>query len=481
MRLRTRLLLALTYVLLLAVISLGLPLALSLRSRVDAEVRSQAESQADLVAATASDLLAPSQRGRLDRLVSTAAADVRGRVIVVDADGRVLADSAGSGRGASYGTRPEIASALGGRRSQIRRHSDSLGTDLLATAVPILGSGRTAGAVRVTQGVDEVGRAVRRITIELALLAALVLALGMAAGLLIARSVARPIVRLEDAARRVADGDLSVRVPTDEGSAEQRSLARSFNEMTARLSRALDRQREFVADASHQLRTPLTGVRLRVEEAQALGVSPAAAHELDGAEAEVDRMAQLVDELLLLSRAGEHELPAGRLVLGDVAARAAERWTPVAAAAGLELTAVAGDAAPAAWAPAAELDRALDSLVENAVRYASPATAVEIAALAGAIEVRDRGPGIDPAERELVWERFHRGRAGRQASGGTGLGLPIARELARGWGGEATLRPRPGGGAIARLDVPPAAPDPGRRPSPGRRRSPATAPPEVPA
>jgi signal transduction histidine kinase len=479
-RLRTRLLLALAYVLLLAVISLGLPLALSLRNRVDAEVRSQAESQADLVAAAAAGLLAPSQGARLERLVSTAAADARGRVLVVDAAGRVIADSAGVGAGARYANRPEISTALGGRRSQIRRHSDSLRTDLLATAVPIVQSGRTAGAVRVTQGISEVDRAVQRITIELALLAALVLTLGMAAGLLIARSVARPIVQLENAARRVARGDLSARAATDEGSAEQRSLAHSFNDMTARLARTLERQREFVADASHQLRTPLTGVRLRVEEAQALGVSPSAEHELEAAEAEVDRMAQLVDELLVLSRAGEHELPPCRLALHDIAARAAERWAPLAAAAGIGLVAgprLDGPVEPAGWAPAAEVDRALDSLVENAIRYAPTGSTVEIVAVRGALEVRDRGPGIEAAEAELVWERFHRGRAGRQAPGGTGLGLPIARELARGWGGTASLRSRPGGGAIARLDVP--APDAGdAEPAPAPS---ASTPPEVPA
>jgi len=537
MRLRARLLLALAYVLLLAVVSLGLPLALSLRSRVDAEVRSQAESQADLVAATAADLLAPAQREGLNRLVATAAIDVRGRVIVVDAAGHVISDSARSDAGGNYGNRPEIASALAGRRAQIQRHSDSLGADLLATAVPIMRSGGTAGAVRITQGVAEVDRAVRRITIELALLAALVLALGLAAGVLIARSVARPIVRLEDAARRVAGGDLLARAPVDEGSAEQRSLARSLNDMTARLSRTLERQREFVADASHQLRTPLTGVRLRVEEARALGVSPAAAHELEAAEAEVDRMAQLVDELLVLSRAGDHELPCDRLRLPAVVEAAAERWAPLAAMAGVGLTvestgAMSSPPVPAAptardetsaapsatavvgtvpapggsrartetteppgrrgarpkttrppdrrtahietaWAPAVDLDRAVDSIVENAIRYAAPGSAIEIVALPGAIEVRDRGPGIDADEIDLVWERFHRGRAGRRHASGTGLGLPIARELARGWGGDASLRPRPGGGTIARLDIPAAADGPMDRARPSTHEDPA--------
>jgi signal transduction histidine kinase len=457
MRLRTRLLLAFAYVLVLAVIALAVPLALSLRDRVNAEVRSQAQGQADLIAVTASDLLGAAARTRLDAMTATAAADLRGRVIVVDAGGRVLSDSAGDRlRGASYASRPEVAAALAGRHSQVNRFSASLDRELLATAVPVVRHGRTVGAVRVTQSTAAVGHAVRRATLVLALLGAVVLALGLAAAALIAREIARPLARLEEAAGRVADGDLDARAP-EEGSHEQRTLARSFNEMTARLARLLAVQQEFVADASHALRTPLSGVRLRIEEARAAELPQAADAQLEAATHEVDRMAQIVDQLLVLSRAGEHELPAQRLELGAVVTRAAQRWTPVAEAAGLAIRAVAGAGCGPGWAPPADLDRALDALIENAVRYAPAGTTVEIAVAEGAVEVRDRGPGIARAERDLVWARFHRGAAGRRRPGGTGLGLAIARDLARAWGGEADLVPRVGGGTVARLEVPAAA------------------------
>jgi len=454
MRLRTGLLLALTYVLLVAIVSLEVPLALSLRDRVDGEVRSQAEGQADLVAAAAGDLLAPASRGRLDRLVSTAASDVQGRVLVVDASGQVLSDSAGAGQvGASYASRPEIATALGGSYRQGTRYSSSLGTELLATAVPIIADGRTVGAVRVTQSVSAVDRAVRRITIALVLLGVVVLVLGLGAGLLIARGIARPITRLEHAARRVADGDLAARAP-DEGSLEQRSLARSFNEMTERLGRLLGVQREFVADASHQLRTPLTGIRLRLEEARAIGVSEPAAEQLDAAMGEVDRMARVVDELLVLSRAGEPDAPPEAVDLAAAAERCVARLQPLAESTGVALELGPAVGRTAAWAPAHDVDRALDALVENALRYAPAGSAVEVAAADGGVEVRDRGPGLQAGEESLVWERFHRGSAGRRTPGGTGLGLAIVRELARGWSGEATLVSRRGGGAVARIAVP---------------------------
>ena len=249
---------------LLAIVALGVPLALNLRDRVDSEVRAQARSQADVVAATASDLLDRASRGRLRRLASTAADSVSGRVLVVDGKGNVLADSAGSGElGTDYSRRPEIAAALRGDAFQRARHSDTLSTDILATAVPILRSGRPNGAVRVTQSVAAVHRAVRRTLGGLALIAGVVLALGLLAGLVIARQIARPMRRLTLAAREIAHGDLDHRAPV-EGSAEQRSLAQSFNEMTDKLARAVATEKRFVADASHQLRTPLTGLRLRL-------------------------------------------------------------------------------------------------------------------------------------------------------------------------------------------------------------------------
>jgi two-component system sensor histidine kinase KdpD len=105
-------------------------------------------------------------------------------------------------------------------------------------------------------------------------------------------------------------------------------------------------------------------------------------------------------------------------------------------------------------AAAADLDRALDSLIENAIVYSPSGSEVEIVDGSGAIAVRDRGPGLAPGEEEAVLERFYRGRAGKQGPEGTGLGLPIARELAAQWGGSVTIENRVEGGARARLAVP---------------------------
>ncbi|MGN6372305.1 MAG: sensor histidine kinase [Solirubrobacteraceae bacterium] len=455
LRLRTGLAAALAYVLLLAIIALGVPLALSLRARVNDEVRSQAQGQADLVAATAGDLLGGAHRGELAVLARTAAGAVRGRVLVVDRSGAVIADSATPAQlGSSYARRPEIASALRGRQVQVQRSSHTLGQEILATAVPIVRGGAPVGAVRVTQSVAAVRAAVRRVELGLALICGIVLALGLAAGVLIARQIALPLRRLETVAEQVAAGDLNARARI-EGSREQRSLSASFNEMTSRVRRLLDSQRAFVADASHQLRTPLTGLRLRIEEARAAGVGPVADTQLEAGIVEIDRLAQMVEELLVLSRAGERELPAERVSLEAVVRRALSRWQATAAERSVKLGAD-GLQDGQVWCVAADADRALDVLVENALSYSPAGSGVTISSSsAGVIQVRDCGPGLAPEEEESIFERFHRGSAGRSGPSGSGLGLAIARELAREWGGEVTLRNREDhSGAIATLTLP---------------------------
>lgn len=452
---RATLLLALAYVLLLALIAFGVPLALSMRDRVDSEVKSQARGQADLVATTASELIEPARTGSLRRIVNSSADSVRGRVIVVDAAGRLLADSAGEKTGRDYADRPEVAAALAGNPEQITRDSETLGEEILATAVPVLSHGRSVGAVRITQSVEAVHRAVRSSILDVAALAAVVLLLGVVAGALIAQQIARPIRRLDSAARRVAGGDLDASVAV-EGSTEQRSLARTFNEMTRRVKRLLRVQQDFVADASHQLRTPLTGLRLRLEGlGERFRGDPPVEREVDAAMDEIDRLALIVDELLILSRAGEHELPGERLDLRAAAHRAAQRWKRFAAEHGVAVEVASAEEPAEGWAAGVDLERAVDALLENAILYSPRGSTVTVEVAAGQIAILDQGPGLAAGEEETVFERFSRGSAGQHGPKGTGLGLPIARELSRQWGGDVTLANREGGGLAATIRLSP--------------------------
>ncbi len=462
MSLRTRLLLAFAYALLVVIVALEVPLALNVQRRVDAEVRSEAESQAQLVAASAASRL--SSRADLAVLARRSAKDLGGRVIVVDRAGRLLVDSAGGGlRATSYASRPEVAAALRGRAEQGERHSASLDEDLLFTAVPVIRAGRRDGAVRVTQSVDGVRSEVHRSWLALAGVGLVALLLGLGVAWLLAGSIARPLRALAASARRVAGGDLDERAePT--GTTEQREMAEAFNDMTVRLGAVLQSQREFVANASHQLRTPLTGLGLRLEAAAAKTDDPAVARDLAAAEAETARLARLLSELLTLAR--EQERPPGEpLSLDDAAAAAHARWEGPAQRAEHPLT-LAGAEGATVESRRDDLALILDNLVENALNYAPAGTPVRIewgADDRGAwLAVADAGPGVPADERERVFERFYRGAAGRDAPG-TGLGLPLVRALAERWGGTAEIDPAHAPGTRVEVRLPAASlpsPDP---------------------
>jgi signal transduction histidine kinase len=453
--LRARLLLAFAYMLVLVIVALELPLALNLSRRVDAEIKSEAQGQAQLVAAGASGRL--DDRAQLDSLAQRSARDLGGRVIVVDAQGDLVADSAPPGPtdAASYASRPEIARALDGRPSQGTRHSESLGQDLLFTAVPVVVQGRRAGAVRITQSVDAVRREVRNDVIALIGVGAAVLLLGLAVAWFLAGSLAKPLRELASAARRVTHGDLDARAEV-EGSTEQKEVAGAFNEMTGRLSATLRAQREFVANASHQLRTPLTGLRLRLEAAELKSHEPEVQRELAAAEHETQRLARLLSELLML--AGERERPAPQPVdVGEAAAAACVRWAGPAQRSRHELRVDEGEPAEVA-ASVEDLAAMLDNLIENALNYSPPGTEVTIGWRAEGSSVRvtvaDEGAGIDQDERDRLFERFYRGEASRGGAPGTGLGLSVVEALANRWEGEVRLGNRPGGGALAELVLP---------------------------
>jgi signal transduction histidine kinase len=451
--LRARLLAAFAYVLVLVIVALLVPLALNLSRRVDAEIRSEARGQAQLVAASASGRL--DERGELERLASDSARDLRGRVIVVGERGRLLVDSESAvPAGTSYASRPEIAAALRGKATQGERHSDSLDQDLLFTAVPVVSAGRREGAVRVTQSVDAVNGEVRSDMLALIGVAAVVLLLGLGLAWLLAGSLARPLRGLAGTARQVAGGDLDARA-REEGSSEQREVAAAFNHMTGQLARALRSQREFVANASHQLRTPLTGLRLRLEAASLKATDEDVERELVAAERETVRLARLLTELLTLARERERPEPE-EVSLAEVGHAAHERWQGPAETGGRLLVAD-GDGEPVVAATEADLAVVVDNLVENALNYSPLASTVTIEwgndRESAWLAVLDHGPGIGPEERERVFERFFRGEASRGAEG-TGLGLSVVEALAERWGGSVRLEDRPEGGTRCEVRLP---------------------------
>lgn len=432
---------------LVVLIALGVPLAVNLQQRARLELETEALIQAQGIAsAVGAENLLPKHRDALASIVDQAAPQVEGRVIIVDVDGILVADSQGpQSLGTVYATagRPEIVRALSGTAESITRHSVELGTDLLATAVPVQDEGHTVGAVRITKPMSEVISQTRRAVFGLIAVGLAGLASGLLLAWALAGSLARPLRLLADTSERLGSGDLAARADDVKGADEIEKLGRSFDEMADRLERTVRAQREFVANASHQLRTPLTGIKLRLESALGGDPDPELRTQLEAADREANRLAEIVARLLVMAKEIE-EGQVTRVDVGDAVSRALARWDERASRLGASLLA-RGEGGDAQGNPA-DVDQVLDNLLDNAISYAPGQIVLETRREEGrvVIAVEDRGPGIPEAERERVTDRFYRGRGA--PVGGSGLGLAIARELAEKWGGSLQVRGAEGGG-----------------------------------
>jgi signal transduction histidine kinase len=234
---------------------------------------------------------------------------------------------------------------------------------------------RGEGALEVEQSLDSVNDEVRQDVAALVGIGVLALALGLGVAWILAGSISRPLKALAAVARRRAQGDIDARAEP-RGSSEQVEVSNAFNEMADRLGAMLESQRAFVADASHQLRTPLTGLRLRLEAAGVKASDPAVARELEAAERETQRLDELVADLLELA-SSEQPATDDRADLSDAANEAAERWRQPARESRHEIV-LDAEGPARVRAASGELAVILDNLVENAIKYSPRGSPVTI-------------------------------------------------------------------------------------------------------
>ncbi len=383
------------------------------------------------------------------------------RVVVVDSAGISEVDT-GDAIDRDFSTRPEIAAALDGVRTAGTRRSETLGTDLLYVAVPVASGGTVHGALRITLDTSDVNERIRTFWVALGGVAVVVLSAVVLIGWVIARSVTRPLRELTASAARFAGGDFSVTDRVSEGPPEIRALDDTMATMASRLDAVLSDQRRFVADASHQLRTPLTALRLRLENLQsdladADGDHPdqAAVDALERAIGETERLTELVSNLLQLARADDHPVTE----VADVGLLARDRvdtWTAIAEERGVELRHIATDEPTLVRCVPGAIEQILDNLLDNALAVSSSGTSIEVAIDAraeAAVElcVIDHGPGLSDAAKVEAMRRFWRGDITRP---GTGLGLAIVETLAQASGGQVVLTDTGGGGLTVVVELP---------------------------
>jgi len=443
------------------VVPLGRVFADREQSRLTFDIERDAQAVASLV----EDALEAGTRPSVDATLADYR-DTGGRIVVVTTDGVSVADSEHPhGTPRDFSTRPEIVTALDGERASGTRASATAGTDLLYVAVPVASGGTVHGAVRITYPTSTVDARVRSTWLRLGVLSAVVLGLVAAVGMAFARGVTRPVRRLQDASAALADGDLAVRVDPEDGPPEVRSLATTFNATAEHLEQLIESQRRFVADASHQLRTPLTALRLRLETL-APDVDEAARPKLEAAIAETHRLSRLVHSLLVLARSDATGTEPVPVDLSAILTDRLDTWAPVVVGESAHLRA---DCPTGTWVLAAPgaLEQILDNLLSNALAAAPDGTeiVVRVHVTGDTVEVHvvDRGPGMDANSRAHAFERFWRPTddPGDRTGTGFGLGLAIVAQLAARSGGQARLEPGPDGvglDAIVLLDRAPTPP-----------------------
>ena len=454
---RRRLLLAMVGVVALVLAVHDVPLAGYLESVERDRLTTKLERDAFIIAGRAEEALeegtATNDTG-VQALVDRYAIEEDVRVVIVDRDANGVAGSDDVAVGEDFSNRQEFATALAdGNPNTGSRYSNTLGEDLFFVAVPVLSGNDVVGAIRLSapeQMVTERANSRVRGLLGVALIS---LAIAVFVAWILARGVTRPLRRLESATSDLAQGNLAARAPTDDGPPEIRALAGSFNSMANRMEQLIARQRDFAGTASHQLRTPLTALRLRLEQlATRDGVDDEA---VEAALAETDRLGRTIEGLLLLSRAEDTAVGSEPVDLAAAAAERAAHWRPLADEREVRLELGGPDATTVLAVPGA-VDQILDNLIDNALEVSPPGSTLAIDVHPSRqfteLHVIDEGPGLDDEQRARAFERFWRGDSA--APGGSGLGLAIVRQLATASDGAAELRSAASGGIDAVVRFP---------------------------
>lgn len=376
------------------------------------------------------------------------------RVMVMDSRGIVVSASNGTATlGTSYASRPEVKQALTGSVARGTRYSATLKHSLLYVAVPVLNGKRTFGAVRVTFSSSFVDATVNQRIQGITTVAGITLLLALIVAILLASSITRRLTDLQETTEDFAQGNHKVRANTDEGAPEIRALASSFNSMAEQLTHLLTQQRAFAGDASHQLRTPLTALQLRLERASEMVESDpqGARTRIEAAMLETDRLQRLVEGLLALSRTENlNTITLDAIDLASIVRERADGWMALAAEHNVTLALDLPQSAMV-LSQAGIIEQVLDNFIDNALEVAPAQSTINIALTfdrrSTTLHVQDEGPGLPEEDLARAFNRFWRARSDIH---GSGLGLAIVERLMEVCNGDAELVNRIPSGLDAR-------------------------------
>jgi signal transduction histidine kinase len=338
--------------------------------------------------------------------------------------------------------------------------------DRITVTATVGDSDRTVGLVVLTRDTAPVQRRQRLLWLALAAAAIIALLVGALVAASLARWIARPLRSLVGAAHQVGGGDVAARADDTIGPAQVRDVAGAFNTMADRVAGLLEVQRGMTAEVSHQLRTPLAALRLRLE---LLGeeLPEDQAEEVEAMVAETNRLARLVDGLLAVARAEAMPSVPVSVDLGEIVIDRIAAWEPIAGEREVSLSGSGGSVR--AVATPGHVEQVLDNLIDNALEAAAPRGQITVRAGhrdgRALLTVADDGPGMSVDRMAHAFDRFVTDRAG---NGGCGLGLTVVERLVASDGGAIDVRQTAGGGLTVEVSLPVTGPDTGGRRSPAR-------------
>jgi len=317
--------------------------------------------------------------------------------------------------------------------------------------VRVLTAPAFGGAIQAALSLDGVDHTLSELELVLVLMCLGGIVLAALLGVLVARTAVKPVSALTKTAERVsATGDLSERISAGRDD-ELGRLATSFNRMLAALEAGAEARRQLVADASHELRTPLASLLMNVELLAEDGVLVGGERErlLADVSQQIRELTVLVGDLVDLARQEPTSAGASEVRLDELVHEAVARAARYAPDQRIEI-----DSEPCVVIGVdARLERAVNNLLDNALKWNPPGRPIEVTVKHGTVSVRDHGPGIDPADLPYVFDRFYRAAAARGLPG-AGLGLAIVRQVAEAHGGSVEAANAPDGGAVLQLRLP---------------------------
>jgi signal transduction histidine kinase len=456
---RARLLAVVTSLVVLVVLGLGAPLALSVAGTEGQQLFLDRLTDTEGFASTAQQAWSSNDFTALGDELTRYEQIYGVQAFVVDTSERIRAHSAAPVDLGDPGVQQVIQAALAGQAPHAGPTLLPWHTQPLVVAEPVLLSGERFGVAVTVSATEHVRDVILGWWSALAAGAIVAMGLAVLAALPVVRWVLRPLRQLDDATAKlgvaVVKGDDVDPTGIHGGPPELRRLSQSFDQLATTVTGTLAAQRAFVADASHQLRNPLTALRLRLTNLSGHLPADAAEHHT-AAIAEADRLGRILDELLAMARAESGAVAPVEVDVAQVVKQRVASWQAIAAQRNVSLV-LAGEPGGRALAPPRGLEAILDALLENAVKYTDEGTPVEVEVRRPdgvvALSVRDHGPGLRPDELARATDRFWRS-VEQQNVDGTGLGLAIVARIVERVSGTVEVSTPEGGGLLVRIELP---------------------------